>query len=143
VAQQLDIGFGDIVVPPRLIEYPTIINSPAPKLRGYSKESIVAEKFQSFVTLGILKSRMKDYFGIWTLSRQFDFDGLTLSDAIARTFSNRRCPFELPRPCGKCFELTGSLSPKMDCPWDVHLQLAPRHSRVKASTTCQSRECSL
>jgi hypothetical protein len=51
------------------------------------------------VTLGILNSRMKDYFDIWTLSRQFDFDGETLCDAIARTFSNRRTTL-LAEPVG-------------------------------------------
>lgn len=90
VTQQLDIGFGDVVVPaPHPIEYPTILDFPPPKLRGYSKESIMAEKFESLVSLGILNSRMKDYFDIWTLSRQFNFDGLVLTDAIMKTFSNR------------------------------------------------------
>ena len=87
---QLDIGFGDVIVPaPQPIEYPTLLDFEAPRLRGYSKESVVAEKFESLVTLGILNSRMKDYFDIWTLSRQFDFDGQTLGNAIAKTFSNR------------------------------------------------------
>ena len=100
VTQQLDIGFGDVVVPaPQPIEYPTILDFPAPKLRGYTKESIVAEKFESFVTLGILNSRMKDYFDIWSLSRQFDFDGQILSHAIARTFSNRGTTI-VPEPVG-------------------------------------------
>jgi len=90
VTQQLDIGFGDIVVPaPKAIEFPTLLAFPAPQVRGYSKESIVAEKFESLATLGMLNSRMKDYFDIWTLSRQFDFDGETLSSAITKTFSNR------------------------------------------------------
>lgn len=88
--QQFDIGFGDVIAPgPQPVDYPTILDFPAPKLRGYSKESIVAEKFESLVTLGILNSRMKDYFDIWTLSRQFDFDGQTLCDAVAKTFSIR------------------------------------------------------
>jgi len=87
---QLDIGFGDVIVPsPQPIEYPTILHFPAPRLRGYSKESLVAEKFESLLTLGILNSRMKNYFDLWTMSRQFDFDGQTLSMAIAKTFSNR------------------------------------------------------
>jgi hypothetical protein len=91
VTLQLDVGFGDVIVPaPKPIEYPTILDFPAPRLRGYSKESIVAEKLESLVTLGVLNSRMKDYFDIWTLSRQFDFDGHTLGNAIAKTFSNRR-----------------------------------------------------
>ncbi len=100
VTLQLDIGFGDVVAPaPHLIEYPTLLEFEAPRLRGYSKESFVAEKFESIVTLGILNSRMKDYFDIWTLSRQFDFDGQTLGNAIARTFSNRGTRI-VPEPVG-------------------------------------------
>jgi hypothetical protein len=100
VTLQLDIGFGDVIVPaPQTIEYPTILDFNAPRLRGYSKESMVAEKFESLVTLGILNSRMKDYFDIWTLSRQFDFDGRTLGNAIAKTFSNRGTEI-VPEPIG-------------------------------------------
>jgi hypothetical protein len=90
VTLQLDIAFGDVIVPsPQVIEYPTILHFPAPRLHGYTKESLVAEKFESLVTLGILNSRMKDYFDLWAISRQLDFDGQTLSMAIAKTFSNR------------------------------------------------------
>ena len=100
VTLQLDIGFGDVIVPaPQPIEYPTLLEFEAPRLRGYSKESIVAEKFESLVTRGILNSRMKDYFDIWTLSRQFDFDGQTLGNAIAKTFSNRGTKI-VPEPIG-------------------------------------------
>ena len=97
---QLDIGFGDVVVPaPQPIEYPALLEFEAPRLRGYSKESLVAEKLESMVARGILNSRMKDYFDIWTLSRQFDFDGQTLGNAIARTFSNRGTKI-VPEPIG-------------------------------------------
>ncbi|HEV2350855.1 MAG TPA: nucleotidyl transferase AbiEii/AbiGii toxin family protein [Terriglobia bacterium] len=100
VTLQLDIGFGDVIVPaPQLIEYPTLLDFEAPRLCGYSKESIVAEKFESLVILGVLNSRMKDYFDIWTLSRQFDFDGQTLGKAIAKTFSNRGTKI-VPEPIG-------------------------------------------
>lgn len=107
VTQQLDIGFGDVVVPgSKAIEYPTLLDFAAPQLRGYSKESVVAEKFESLVTLGIVNSRMKDYFDIWTLSCQFDFDGETLSDAIARTFSNRGTTL-VPEPVGLTSRFAG------------------------------------
>lgn len=100
VSVQLDVGFGDIIVPsPELVEYPTILDFPPPRLKGYNKESVVAEKFESLVALGILNSRMKDYFDIWTLSRQFDFDGHTLSQAIAKAFSNRGTEID-PSPVG-------------------------------------------
>jgi hypothetical protein len=87
---QIDIGFADVVSPnPSQVEYPTILDMPAPKLQGYSRESTIAEKFEAMADLGILNSRMKDFYDIWLLSRQFGFDGKTLSRAIESTFSNR------------------------------------------------------
>lgn len=87
---QLDIGFGDIIVPsPEAMNYPTILDLPAPQLRGYSRESTIAEKFEAMVKLGTLNSRMKDFFDIWLMSRQFDFDGNILAEAITKTFSTR------------------------------------------------------
>jgi hypothetical protein len=90
VTVQLDIGFGDVVVPkPEMADYPTILNLPIPRLRGYSRESAVAEKFEAMVKLGVLNSRVKDFFDIWLLSGQFNFVGRTLALAIERTFTTR------------------------------------------------------
>lgn len=90
IIMQLDIGFGDVVVPkPESTDYPTILDLPAPILRGYSRESAVAEKFEAMVKLGVLNSRVKDFFDIWLLSRQFDFDGRTMARAMTKTFATR------------------------------------------------------
>lgn len=90
VTLQIDIGFGDVVVPSaELTDYPTILQLPAPRLHGYSRESTIAEKFEAMVKLGNLNSRMKDFFDIRLLSRQFNFDGRTLAEAVARTFATR------------------------------------------------------
>jgi hypothetical protein len=90
IVMQLDIGFGDIVIPsPEPANYPTLLDFPAPRIRGYSRESTIAEKFESMVKLGILNSRMKDFFDIWLMSRQFNFEGATLAEAISKTFSTR------------------------------------------------------
>ena len=87
---QLDIGFGDVVVPsPELMDYPTILDLPGPQLRGYSRESTIAEKFEAMVKLGILNSRMKDFYDIWLILRHFDFEGPILAEAILKTFSTR------------------------------------------------------
>jgi len=93
VVMQLDIGFGDVVIPsPKPMNYPTLLDLPAPHLRGYSRESTIAEKFEAMVKLGTLNSRMKDFFDLWLMSCQFDFDGATLAEAISKTFSTRRTP---------------------------------------------------
>ncbi|MFH1537614.1 MAG: nucleotidyl transferase AbiEii/AbiGii toxin family protein, partial [bacterium] len=90
VVMQLDIGFGDIVVPSiARVEYPTMLDMPAPRLLGYSRESTVAEKFEAMAKLGARNSRMKDFFDIWLLSRQFDFDGNALAEAVKKTFASR------------------------------------------------------
>lgn len=87
---QLDVGFGDVVVPaPVEVEYPTILNLPAPRLRGYTRESAVAEKFEAMVTLGEVNTRLKDFYDIWFLARHFDFDGPTLTRAVRATFERR------------------------------------------------------
>jgi len=89
-AMQIDVGFGDVTIPdPLMTEYPTLLELPAPRLKGYSRETVVAEKFEAMTKLGMLNSRMKDFFDLWSLSRQFDFDGATLARAIEATFRHR------------------------------------------------------
>ena len=90
INMQVDIGFGDVVYPePEESELPTMLDSPAPRLLCYSRESSIAEKFEAMVKLGMLNSRMKDFYDIWLLSRQFDFDGAKLAEAIRLTFERR------------------------------------------------------
>ena len=99
IPMQIDIGFGDIVFPAALVtEYPVILNHSRPKLRCYSRETAIAEKFEAMVKLGLLNSRMKDFFDIWLLSRQFEFDGTTLCAAIRATFERRRTPLPTIAP---------------------------------------------
>jgi hypothetical protein len=93
VAMQLDVGFGDVMVPAAaLTNYPTILDFAAPRLYGYRRETVVAEKFEALVKLGQLNSRLKDFYDLWLLSRHFDFDGPVLAKAIANTFAHRGTP---------------------------------------------------
>jgi predicted nucleotidyltransferase component of viral defense system len=90
IPMQIDIGFGDVIVPgPQEAILPTILDFPPPQLLGYSLESAIAEKFEAMVKLGELNSRMKDFYDIWLLSRQFDFMGDRLKAAISETLKNR------------------------------------------------------
>ena len=90
IKMQIDIGFGDIVYPePERAGLPTMLNFPAPRLLCYSRESSIAEKFEALVRWGMLNSRMKDFYDIWLLSRQFDFDGARMTEAIRLTLKRR------------------------------------------------------
>jgi len=87
---QIDVGFGDAVVPaPATIQYPAMLGFGAPVLRTYHRETVVAEKYQAMVMLGIANSRMKDFFDIWTLANGFEFDGASLCRSIGATFTRR------------------------------------------------------
>ncbi len=98
IPMQIDIGFGDVVVPEAaLTDYPTILELAAPRLRAYPRETVIAEKFEAMVKLGQLNSRLKDFFDLWLLSRQYAFDGTTLSSAVFQTFQNRQTAIN-PQP---------------------------------------------
>ncbi|CAH1905055.1 Nucleotidyl transferase AbiEii toxin, Type IV TA system [Candidatus Nitrotoga sp. HW29] len=92
---QVDVGFGDAVVPgPEDVRYPIILTGlPEPQLRAYPRYTVVAEKLEALTSLGILNSRMKDFFDLWVLAKYSDFDGELLSRAIAATFERRRTGF--------------------------------------------------
>ncbi len=105
---QVDIGFGDSVVPAEEeLTYPTLLVFPAPELKSYPKESVIAEKFQAMVALGPANSRMKDFYDVWMLARRFEFDGETVSRAIKSTFERRQTALPTGRPYALSDECVG------------------------------------
>ncbi len=91
IPMQLDIGFGDVITPgPTDIEYPSLLDFPAPVLRAYPKETVVAEKLEALTALGLLNSRMKDFYDLALLSRMYPFQGERLVKAISRDLPQQR-----------------------------------------------------
>ncbi len=95
IPMQIDVGFGDVIVPkPTEVEYPAILEFPPPVLRAYPKETVVAEKLEALTVLGMLNSRIKDYYDLTLLSRLYPFEGALLVEAIRSTFLHRGTPVE-------------------------------------------------
>ncbi|NOU34504.1 MAG: nucleotidyl transferase AbiEii/AbiGii toxin family protein [Polyangiaceae bacterium] len=93
---QIDIGFGDAVTPgTNEVDFPTLLPMSAPRLHAYPRETVVAEKLQAMVHLGIANSRMKDFFDVWFLAINFEFAGPVLARAIQATFERRKT--DLPK----------------------------------------------
>lgn len=91
IAMQVDVGFGDVVVPaPETLDYPVLLGMAAPRLRAYPLETAVAEKLQAMVHLGELNSRMKDFLDVWTLCRHEAVNPSGLRKAIHATFAHRK-----------------------------------------------------
>lgn len=96
---QIDIGFGDAVTPgARDIDYPSLLDFPSAALKAYPPETVVAEKLEALVSLGMRNSRMKDFFDLWVIARTFAFDGQTLSGAVTATFQRRQTPLPVETP---------------------------------------------
>lgn len=95
----IDIGFGDAVEPGvEEVDYPTLLDMPAPRLRTYARETVIAEKFQAMVALGRANTRMKDFYDIWTLHQQFAFNDDRLARAINATFARRQTALPMEPP---------------------------------------------
>jgi len=95
----VDIGYGDAITPEAAeIDFPSLLGQPAARLKAYPPETVVAEKFQAMVELGMLNTRMKDFFDLWAIGGAFAFDGKTLTLAIQTTFERRQTavPAQLP-----------------------------------------------
>ncbi|MDP1823347.1 MAG: nucleotidyl transferase AbiEii/AbiGii toxin family protein [Archangium sp.] len=94
VRVQVDIGFGDAVTPAaRAIDFPSLLEFPAPRLRAYPRETVVAEKVEAMVKLGLANTRMKDFYDLRVMSHLFAFEGALLVKALRATFTRRGTPF--------------------------------------------------
>lgn len=90
VRTQIDVGFGDeIVEGPVNIDFPVLLDFKSPKLRAYSIESAIAEKFEAIVSISRTTSRMKDFYDIIYFAEFYQFRIQSLKDAIQTTFTNR------------------------------------------------------
>lgn len=118
---QIDIGFGDAVTPAAAdVTYPSLLDFPRAVLKAYPPETVVAEKLEALVTLGVRNTRMKDFYDLWIIAKTFTFDGATLAAAVAATFTRRQTPFPVETP----FALTKAFStdPGKNTQWTAFLK---------------------
>jgi len=99
-------------------------------LRVYARETVVAEKLQALVELGLANSRMKDYFDIYYLSEHFTFDGRLLGEAITATFKRRGTAIPTGEPAG--LSLGFAREPTKATQWSAFVRRAGLKSEVPA-----------
>lgn len=96
---RMDVAFGDVVRPrAERVEYPTLLDFPAPCVRACPRETVVAEKLHAAVDLGMMNSRMKDFYDLYVLACDFSFDRAVLSEAVSATFKRRQTPVPVSTP---------------------------------------------
>jgi len=129
---QIDVGFGDVITPsPVDLEYPTLLAFPAAKMRAYPKESVVAEKFEALIKLGMANSRMKDFYDLWVMSERFEFRSPVLAEALAATFERRQTVLPASRPLAFTPEFSASRAKQTQ--WGAFL----RKSGLEADASLQ------
>ena len=121
-AIQVDIGYGDAVTPaPEAATYPVLLKDfPAPQLRVYPRYTVVAEKVETIVMLGIANTRLKDYFDLWVLRQKAEFDTEVLRSAIAATFARRERPMPSQVPVGLSDEFSADVQKQRQ--WQAFLK---------------------
>lgn len=123
VRLQIDIGFGDAITPDAtVVDFPALLDFPAPRLRAYPRETVVAEKVEAMVQLGLANSRMKDFYDLVILSRMFPFDGELVVRALRATFERRGTPL----PPGLPVALTAAFAqdPTKNTQWSAFVRKA-------------------
>lgn len=126
IAIQIDIGFGDAVTPGVVeAEFPTLLDFPAPRLRTYPRETVVAEKFEAMVRLGFANTRMKDFYDLWAMATTLEFSGEPLAAALAATFQRRGTALPLDPPV--------ALRPEFSADPDKQTQWSAFSQRVATS----------
>lgn len=88
---QIDVGYGDVVTPgAEEIEVPGILKGlTAPRLKAYPVYTVIAEKLEAMVQLGMMNSRMKDFYDLDFLLARFELEEGVLREAVRRTFARR------------------------------------------------------
>ncbi len=102
---RIDFGFSDAIFPkPSIVKYPVLLDFPQPKLKGYTPQTLIAEKFESIVRLGLANTRMKDFYDIWLISQQFPLDQTELFTIVEKVLKRRDTDIEdIPKAFTEAF----------------------------------------
>jgi len=117
----MDIGFGDVVVPPPVdLEYPVMLEEDSNILiKAYSIETVIAEKLQTMVDRYARNSRMKDFYDVWSLLNGKDINEEIFKEAVQATFTNRSTPIE---SLSTIFEEEFANDKNMDLRWKAYVR---------------------
>lgn len=133
---QVDVGFGDAVVPaPTMEEYPVLLDHAPPRILTYPREAVVAEKLEAIVSLGITNTRLKDLYDLHQLAGAFPFDGASLTRAVRATFQRRKTP--LPEDTPLLLTANFSRSPDRETQWRAFLRRSRLEGPRDAGTLVQ------
>ena len=130
----IDLGFGDALSDPGYeIEYGSLLDFASAKIRAYSPATVVAEKFQAVVALGIVNGRMKDFYDLWAIPKAIEIDERDVVLCIRTTFKQRGTAIPKERPPG--FSSDFAEDPAKMTQWSAYSQSTELEGVKLASVT--------
>ena len=130
IAIQADIGIGDVITPgAETIEFPVLLDMPAPSLKAYPVETVIAEKFEAMVSLGFANSRMRDFYDIWVIQKFMHPDKTVLAQAVANTFNRRGTELPAEPPLALTDEFSADDAKQKQ--WEAFVRRAAVGNRAK------------
>jgi len=91
ISLQIDIGTGDVICPgTTLLTIPTLLDHKAPQVSAYPIEAVIAEKIEAIVSIGMITSRMKDFFDLYTITTSISLNYSEVREAVLATFERRQ-----------------------------------------------------
>ena len=94
----IELTTGDVIIPREMkYNYNCIFEDKTIPIMSYTLETVLAEKFQTIVTRGLLNTRLKDFYDIYILinTKIDDLNRSNLIKAIKNTFKWRETNFDL------------------------------------------------
>lgn len=100
VPLSIDITVGDPITPRELeFKYKCMFDDSYIRIMAFNKETIIAEKFETFITDNIMNTRAKDFYDLYILLTRFydEINKGTLVKAIKNTFKRRGTNFDVEK----------------------------------------------
>lgn len=100
VPLSIDITVGDPITPKELeFKYKCMFDDSYINIMAFNKETIIAEKFETFITDNIMNTRAKDFYDLYILLTRFynEINKDTLVKAIKNTFKRRETNFDIEK----------------------------------------------
>ena len=98
VPLSIDVTVGDPITPKELkFKYKCMFDDCYINIMAFNKETIIAEKFETFITDNIMNTRAKDFYDLYILLTRFynDINKDDLVKAIKNTFERRAAKFDI------------------------------------------------
>lgn len=94
----VELTTGDVITPKEMkYNYNSIFEDKKIPIMSYTLETVLAEKFQTIITRGLLNTRLKDFYDVYILinTKIDDLNRSNLNEAIKNTFKWRKTNFDL------------------------------------------------